>query len=210
MLNSKKQNWGRWWAGKGKKIIVIRWLSLPQNPILPPQDNTLGSQIKYLRCSLGETRASFASLSGHPVSLISKYERNEIKEPSTNTLLDFAKALKVSPDKLISLQCFQPISDEAEIDRLSKHLLSTPDFGSKLRDLRLRANIGQTALAHQIGLNRESIRRYERNITKPSEKTLFRLVGALKASSKELHQKYYHNKPDESNDFGKERKNADK
>jgi hypothetical protein len=35
-------------------------------------------------------------------------------------------------------------------------------------------------------------------------------VDALKVSSKELQRKYYHNNLDETNDFGKEHKDADK
>lgn len=175
--------------------MVIRWASLPQPTIPLPQDNTLGSYLKYLRRCLREPQTSIATRIGHPVGLISRYERNKVKKPNPQILLEFAKALKVSPDRLISIQCFQPISKENEIDKLLEFLTSSVDFGSKLKDLRLRANIGQKALAKRIGLNRESIRRYEKNITRPSKEILIRIVDVLKASSKELQNRYYHKNP---------------
>ncbi len=183
---------------RGKRLVIIRWASLPQLTIPLPQDNTLGSYLKYLRRCLREPQASIATRIGHPVDLISRYERNKVKKPNPQILLKLAKALKVSPDKLISIQCFQPILKETEIDKLLEFLTSSVDFGSKLKDLRLRANIGQKALAKNIDLNRESIRRYEKNITKPSKQILSRIIAILKESSSELHNKYYHNNPNGS------------
>lgn len=193
--------WGRWWAGEGKRIIVIRWFSLPRYTPTPPQDNTLGSQLKYLRLCLGETQKKFATLTGHPASLISRYEQNKVKRPNAKVLIDFAKALKVSPDKLLSIQEFRPICSETEFDSLFEHLILTKDFGSKLRNSRIRAGIGQTALAQKVGLNRESIRRYEKNITRPHKEILSRIVDVLKASSKELQEEYYHKTPTDSRDL---------
>lgn len=190
--------WGHWWSKKSPKLVVIRWASLPQPTIPLPQDNTLGSYLKYLRRCLREPQISIATRIGHPVGLISKYERNKVKKPNPQILLEFAKALKVSPDRLISIQCFQPISKETEIDKLLEFLITTKNFGSELRDLRLRANVQQTALARKIGLNRESIRRYEKNITKPNKEILSQIISVLKESSSELHNKYYHNNPNGS------------
>jgi transcriptional regulator with XRE-family HTH domain len=181
-----------------KAIIVIRWASLPQKPPPPvplPQDNTLGSQLKYLRHCLGEPRTTFATRCGHPVSLIAKYERDEIKKPNTKILLDFAKALNVSPDKILSIQHFEPISNEIELAGLES-LLSTTEFGPRLRKLRLRANVGLKALALKLGINRETIRRYENNITKPTKERLSQIIAILKASSVELQNKYYHRIPE--------------
>lgn len=191
-------------GAKGRtRLLVIRWSSLPQAPIPLPQDNSLGSQLQYLRRCLGETRSTFATLCKHPVSLIAKYEKNKIKTPNTQVLLDFAKALKVSPEKLISIQCFQPISNNQEFEELVNHLIAAEkDFGSKFRSLRLRANIEQKALAREVGINRESIRRYERNITKPNKTILARIIEALKDSSRRLQEKYYHNKGADSSKFG--------
>ncbi len=181
--------------------MVIRWTSLPQPTIPLPQDNTLGSRLRYLRRCLREPQASIATRIGYPVGLISKYERNKVKKPNPQVLLEFAKALKVSPDRLISIQCFQPISKETEIDKLLEFITSSVDFGPKLKDLRLRATIGQKALAKRIGINRESIRRYEKNITKPKKEILSRIIAVLKESSKELQDKYYHKNPTGSRDL---------
>lgn len=153
---------------------------------------------------MGETRSTFATLCKHPVSLIAKYEKNKIKTPSTQVLLDFAKALKVSPEKLISIQDFQPVSNNQEFEELVDHLTAAEkDFGSKFRSLRLRADIEQKALAREVGINRESIRRYERNITRPSKTILTRIIQALKDSSRRLQEKYYHNKGADSSKFGR-------
>jgi transcriptional regulator with XRE-family HTH domain len=188
-------------AGGTKKrtsLIVIRWSSLPRPPIPSPQDNTLGSQLRYLRRCLGETRATFATLSRHPVSLIAKYEKNKIKKPNQRVLLDFAKALKVPPDKILSIQHFEPISNETELNELFESLFSGADFGSRLRKLRIRANTGSKTLASKLGINRETVRRYENNITKPTKERLTQIIKILKSSSVELHNKYYHNNPNGS------------
>lgn len=172
-----------------------------------PHDNSLGSRIKRLRLKLGEPQASFATRTGHAKSLISRYEQNKVKKPNPQVLLDLAKALKVSPEKLASIQDFQPILDEAEFDKLPEYFASAKDFGSKLRDLRLSVNIGQKALAKKLCINRESIRRYERNITRPSKEILSSIVDILKTSSKELQHKYYHKDVVNSSDIERSDKN---
>jgi transcriptional regulator with XRE-family HTH domain len=179
-------------------LIVIRWTTLPKKsppPVPLPQDDSLGNRINYLRRCLGEPRTTFATRCGHPVSLIAKYERNEIKKPNTKILLDFAKALNVSPDKILSIQHFEPISNETEFSCL-ENLLPIAEFGPRLRTLRLRANIGLKALASKLGINRESIRRYENNMTKPTKERLSQIIAILKTSSTELQNKYYHRIPE--------------
>ncbi len=170
----------------------------PPPPVPVLQDNTLGSRIKYLRRCLGEHQASFATRTGHPVSLIRRYEQNKVQKPTIKILLDFAKALKVPPDKILSIQHFEPISNETELNELFESLFSGADFGSRLRKLRIRANAGPKALASKLGINRETVRRYENNITKPTKERLTQIIEILKSSSVELHNKYYHNNPNGS------------
>ena len=175
-----------------KKLIIIRWASLPKHPVLLPHRKTLGNRLKGLRSGLGLTRAAFATLCGHTQSTVGKYEQNRIKKPNLQILLDFAKALKVSPEKVISIQCFQPISNETEFDSLLSHSLSPKDFGLKFRDLRIRANINQKVLAEKVGINRESIRRYEKNESRPSKKRLSQIIKVLKEANIQVQEQYYH------------------
>jgi len=95
------------------------------------------------------TSNTFATRCGHPVSLIAKYERNEIKKPNTKILLDLAKALNVPPDKILSNQHFEPTSNETEFICL-ENLLPTAEFDPRLRTLRLQANVGIEALAAKL------------------------------------------------------------
>ncbi|MEK6564202.1 MAG: helix-turn-helix transcriptional regulator [Candidatus Omnitrophota bacterium] len=208
IFRREAKNWGRWWLGKGKRFIIVRWISLPNTTATytitatpPPKNCSLGNKIRFARQSLGKTQKTLSEMIKHPRSLISRYEQDKIRKPNTKVLLDIAKSLKVSPDKLISIQQFQPIGNKAEIDKLYAFLKTPHNFGKKLRDLRLRANIEQKALALEVGINRESIRRYERNITRPSKAILAKIIEALKDSSRKLQEKYYHNKGADSSKF---------
>jgi len=56
-------------------------------------------------------------------------------------------------------------------------------------------------LASKLGINRETIRRYENNITKPTKERLTQIIEILKASSAELQNKYYHRIPESSREL---------
>lgn len=192
------------------RLIIIRWTSLPRPPVALPQDNSLGSKLRYLRQTQGITQNTLATTIGHPAQLIAKYERNEIKQPNPHILQKLASALKVKPNKLISIQDFESISNKSRLQDIYDYFIPPKDFGSKLKNLRLRRNIGQKELAEQLGLNRESIRRYEKNITRPNTNILTKLAETLNAPLEELQVLSYHKKRHFSKDLRKETQNADK
>jgi transcriptional regulator with XRE-family HTH domain len=162
------------------RLLIVRWASLPQTPIPLPQDNTLGSRLKHLRQSQGITQNTLATLCSRPVSLIAKYEQNKIKKPSPYLLQELARALKTDTNKLIHIQDFQAISNKQDIKDIFDHLVPPKDFGSKLKNLRLKHKINQKELALKLGLNRESIRRYEKNITTPNQEIQAKIAKILK------------------------------
>lgn len=210
LQNRQIENWGRWWSGEGKEIIIIRWPSLPRPTPPLPQDNSLGSRIRYFRRLQGVTRTQLATLTGYPVNTLANYEQNKIERPNPHILLKIAEALKIETNKLISIQHFQPISKEHNPSNIFDCFIPPKDFGSKVKNLRVRENISQKELARQLGLNRETIRRYENNITRPRADILRKIATILDIEYKELQCLSYHKGRHISNNFRKELSDAEK
>lgn len=59
---------------------------------------------------------------------------------------------------------------------------------NKLKELRIRESLTQEELHKKTNITIAKISNYERGVTDPSLKTLYKLVGALKISNRDLRE----------------------
>jgi transcriptional regulator with XRE-family HTH domain len=160
----------------------------------------LGARIKLLRKKLGMNQAQLAEAAGVEINTISRYETGA-HAPSVEQLLNLASALQVSPIAILSTQepGQQPIT---AADNPSSHqTFETSDqivqtsirmdvfriiLGSTIKQLRKNLDKTQAALAENIGVDINTISRYETGATAPSIEHLLNLSAALGVSPMEL------------------------
>lgn len=141
----------------------------------------LYQRLRYFRTTKRLTQEKLAALSGVSRNIIAKYERNEIEKPNPAVILKIASALSVTPQRLL------PRHNDSK--DLFEYFVKPKNFGSRLRYLRLKAQIQQRALAGMLKVNRETVRRYENNITAPDGETIGRLAKVLRVTKKALTEK---------------------
>lgn len=75
-----------------------------------------------------------------------------------------------------------PLPSVAAVPRPDEHLQWQLDFGNRLRELRLRAELTQEELAHAAGLDRTYVGSVERGHRNPSLLSMWRLARVLSVS----------------------------
>ncbi len=80
----------------------------------------IGARIKYLRRGRGLTQEQIAERTGLSVNYLSRIERG-LENPTLDTLLGLAKALKVEP---LDLFTFDHEADSKRLRRVLAHLVS--------------------------------------------------------------------------------------
>ncbi|MDD5658225.1 MAG: helix-turn-helix transcriptional regulator [Elusimicrobia bacterium] len=137
--------------------------------MLPTPENTpLGGRLRFLRKRQGLTQAGLSRRTGISPATICKLERGgETAHPEiVGKLLayfgrDAAEAFPESKDAV----------DE---------LIPVKDFGSWLRNFRVRKGLQQVELAKLLGMSKASVSAYEQNQTRPGNVVLKRLRKVFK------------------------------
>ena len=160
---------GGLWDKKGNCIELVRWLSPDYLTPLDPSQATMGSRLRYLRRRAGVTIAQLATLSGISHNTISRLER--------------APAFRVNPGILEKLmQClgvkFQEISPGTP-ENCYDLLIPPKTMGSWIKNARMKKGLQQKELARLLGINRETVRRWERDFVRPISRLQSQIVQIL-------------------------------
>jgi len=136
---------------------------------------TIGTNIKALRVAYGLKQQELAKLAGIGCNTLKSYENNQTCKTNPWIIQNIACALKVKDTELLNG------SLTAQSQNIFDYLVrTTPDtFGAKIKNLRLKHKIQQKELAEFLGVHRETIRRYENNLTKPDKKKVLELEKIL-------------------------------
>lgn len=119
---------------------------------------SLGTRLRYLRRRLGLTRALFATATKVSHGAIGRLERDKARTLNPWVL---GRILPFLASR------YKEAFPETKGDPYD-FLVPPTTFGSWLRNQRMRRGLQQRDRARRLGVNRESIRRYEANETKPA------------------------------------------
>ena len=156
-------------------MIIKRRISPSAAHLQDPGNATFGARLRFLRKQLNLTIAQYATKTGLAHGTIARIERDE-----TRVLKPWVLG-KILPFVVSRFKEAFPESGGDPYD----FLMPPTSFGAFLKNLRLRRGLQQKELARLLAVNRESIRRYEGNLTKPEAavrtklRKAFRLDGEL-------------------------------
>ncbi len=114
-----------------------------------------------------------AKCSGLNLSVLAKYEQGKILDLNPWILEKIAKSLKISPIELL------PLNDQNKIKNLYDYFCPVSTPGKKIKNLRLRHRLQQKDLAKMLDVNRETIRRYEKDQSKPDKNIISKIENIL-------------------------------
>ncbi len=141
-----------------------------------------GARIRELRVKAHLTQQELADKVGIDLSYVSRIENGVLPPPSEQVILKLAKALKVDKDELVALAGKVP-SDIARILRNR----DPRKFGTKIRELRIRARLTQQELADKVGIDFTYLSKIESGAKpSPSRRVILQLAEALNADKDEL------------------------
>jgi len=157
-------------------LIIRRRISPTGAGSLPDLGTaTLGARLRYLRRRLGITRTLFATSTGVSRGAIGRLEQDKARTLNPWVL---GRILPFLASK------YKEVFPETQGDPYD-FLVPPTTLGGWLRNQRMRRGLQQQDLAKLLGVNRESIRRYEANETKPAPavrdrlRKVFKLNGEL-------------------------------
>jgi transcriptional regulator with XRE-family HTH domain len=130
---------------------------------------TLGTRIIALRIQKGLNQENLAKYSGIATSVIARYEQDRILDINPEILQKIAEILQVDPVLLL------PTRIQPESGQFAEFFSPYVSSGSKIRQFRIDRGIQQKDLAEALGVSRETIRRYEKNHSKPTKKIIAKL-----------------------------------
>ena len=153
------------WDLAGNKLPLKRRIK-PTYFVLPdPSKATLGARLRFMRRKTGLTINQLAHKARLGHNVIASLERGK-----TRTLKPWVLG-RILP---FLAPGFKEAFAEARGDLYD--FLAPPDtFGGWLRNLRLRRGMKQKELARALGVSRESIRRYEGDLSRPAKAVSKRL-----------------------------------
>lgn len=117
-----------------------------------------------------------AKAAGIATSALARYEQGGILDPHPWILEKIATILQVPPLNLIPPQIKPENSD------FWGYFGPSGTLGGKIKQYRLSRHIQQKELAKMLRVDRESIRRYEKGLTKPEEYILKRIEDIMGSS----------------------------
>lgn len=135
---------------------------------------SLGTRITALRIKKGLKQEDLAGTAGIATSALARYEQDKILDIHPIILNRIAEVLKVDPVLLLPPR-IQPESGE-----FAEFFSPGISEGSKIRQFRIDRNMRQKELAQLLGVSRESIRRYEKDHSKPTKKVMAKLEEIMK------------------------------
>ena len=140
----------------GNHLEFVRRLNPLSIASFDPSKATLGARLRYLRRRAKVTIAQLATRSKISHNTISRLERTPDRRANPAILEKILQVLRL---------IFQEISPGAGdcYDRLVPP--KTP--GSWIKNARLKKGLQQKALAKRLGVSRETVRRWERDLVRP-------------------------------------------
>ncbi|MDD5656838.1 MAG: helix-turn-helix transcriptional regulator [Elusimicrobia bacterium] len=137
--------------------------------MLPDPENTpLGGRLRFLRKRQGLTQAILSRRTGISPATICKLERGgETAHPEI-------------VGKLLAYFGRDVVEAFPEGKDVFNELAPVKDFGSWLRNFRVRKGLQQVELAKMLGMSKASVSAYEHNQTKPGNVILKKLRAAFK------------------------------
>jgi len=134
---------------------------------------TIGANIRALRVAYGLKQDELAKLAGIGCNTLKSYETDKTCKINPWILQNIAGALKIKDTELLN----GSVTEQPE--NIVDYFTPPNTFGSRIKNLRLKHKMQQKELAELLGVHRETIRRYENNLTKPDKKTVFELEKIL-------------------------------
>lgn len=137
-------------------------------PLPDLKKSSLGTRLRYLRKRRGLTRFDLARLTGVSHNTIARMERGDVEpEPARlGRLLAY-----FGEDARLVLDEGADIYDAA---------IPPADFGSWLRNFRMRRGLRQNDLAKALGVSKVTVCRYEKQGFRPDREVLARLRRRFK------------------------------
>ena len=148
--------WGPSTGINGNHLELIRWLNPIYIASFDPTNATLGARLRYLRRRAKVTIAQLATRSKVSHNAISRLERTPDCRVNPAILERILQVLRLN---------FQEISPGAGD---CYDLLFPPKTpGSWTKNARLKKGLQQKVLAKRLGVSRETVRRWERDLVRP-------------------------------------------
>ncbi|MFH1726442.1 MAG: helix-turn-helix transcriptional regulator [Elusimicrobiota bacterium] len=141
-----------------EKSVRTRFLALPNLRVAP-----LGTRLRYLRKRRGLTLMELARRTGVSHGAICRLENGMVP-------LDPARLGRILA--FFGDDAREVLPDGADI---YDHVIPVKDFGSWLRNFRMRRGIPQKNLAEALGVHKVTVCRYEKHGLKPDARILKRL-----------------------------------
>ena len=135
---------------------VVRWLNPVYIASFDPTNATLGARLRYLRRRAKVTIAQLATRSKVSHNAISRLERTPDRRVNPAILERILQVLGLN---------FQGISPG--VGDCYDLLIPPKTLGSWIKNARLKKGIQQKALAKRLGVSRETVRRWERDLVRP-------------------------------------------
>ena len=135
----------------------------------------MGDRIKALRMEKGLKQEELAKESGITLSVLARYEQGNILDINPWILEKIAVSLKVAPLDILPPQ-IKPRNGD-----YWGYFSPAGTLGGRIRQYRLSRHIQQKELARMLHVDRESIRRYEKGLSKPDKNILIKLEEILKS-----------------------------
>ena len=146
-----------------------------------PSSATLGERIRYIRRKLGLSPEVLAKSARMGVNTLLRLERGEV--PAKEWVL--GRILKGLGTK--AGECFPGVGN------IYDYLIPPEDFGSWLRNFRLRKGLQQVELAGMLRVTKVSIFHYEAGVCKPGTAVLRRLVKVYRLEGDKSLRRYLKN-----------------
>lgn len=152
----------------GNKFCVEKTIRKCLDVLPDLEKNSLGGRLRFLRRRQGLTQVDLARRTGISAPTICKLERGgaTLHPEIVGKLLAYfgREAAEAFPDGKDGVDHFVPVTD----------------FGSWLRNFRVRKGLQQVELAKLLGVSKASISAYEKSQTRPRKAVLRRLKKAFK------------------------------
>ena len=148
---------GPFWNIKGNHLEVVRWLNPVYIASFDSTNATLGARLRYLRRRAKVTIAQLATRSKISHNTISRLERTPDCRANPTILERILQVLRVN---------FQEICPGL-INNCYDFLVPLKTLGAWIKNARLKLGLQQKALAKRLGVSRETVRRWERDLVRP-------------------------------------------
>jgi len=141
----------------------------------------IGNRIKYFRLTKGLTRDELAKISGVSGAYLAEIEQKNRSTIHPLYIQKIADGLGVDPLKLIS-----PNGSLKKKIHFIDYLIPPDTLGARIKNLRFKRGLTLKEFTRKAGLSKDSIWRYEKDVTVPEEKILKRMAKVLKVNVSEL------------------------